>query len=164
MSLWTARQIWKTMSRDKRAAAASALWEDKRLSAEGRQEALEPWLKARGLRGKFFAELPRTRRTELIAEGGVPEETGLQILMSYHLVRQAPLLGRFLDLLSIPNKDGLIEEGHQVTPPEGEAARQAVEQLRAEFSAEDVELYLRTLTAADQETWAALAPLAGDPA
>lgn len=163
VSFWTARQIWKTMSRDKRAEAISALWEDKRLSGASRAGALDPWLKARGLRPQFFNELPRSRKTGLLAEGGVPEETALQILMSYHLVKQAGLLARFLDLLSIPNENGMIKEGHEVTPPSETEVNKAAGQIREEFSPEDVDLYLRTLTAADSVTWAGVAPLAGDP-
>ncbi len=163
MALWTAKQVWLSLSRERREAAALAFWEDERLSRAARLSALGPWLTSHGMRAAFLEQLPRSRRAQMMAGGGLPEETATEVLTAYHLLRQRPLLARFLDELDLPHENGLIKDGVRPSPPTEEAASQAVEKLRAEFAAEDVDLYVRTLTAADPETWAALAPLAGDP-
>ena len=58
----------------------------------------------------------------------------------------------------------MITEGATIDPPGEVAVGQAVEKVRAEFAGEDVDLYLRTLTMADAETWASVARFAGDAA
>ncbi|MCU0223728.1 MAG: hypothetical protein MUF27_06600 [Acidobacteria bacterium] len=166
MALWTARQIWKTLPKERRAEAALALWEGENVSREDRLVALAPWLTARGFRGSYLEQLPRPRRAALIAEGGLPEETAMQVLSAFHLAHRRPLLSRFLDLLEVPHDNGLFREGEGLDPEKLTAERlaAAAAALRAEFPPDDVDLYLRTLTAQDPVSWAALAPLAGDPA
>ncbi len=164
MALWTAKQVWGALSRERRETAALSIWEDDQLNRASRMAALIPWLTARGMRMEFLEKLPRARRAAMMADGGMPEETAMQALMSYHLRHQRPLLGRLLDELQIPHENGLIKEGHTPEPPAEDALRAALEKIRADYPAEDVDAYVRTLTATDPETWANLAPLAGDPA
>ncbi len=163
MGLWTAKQIWASLPRDRRQAAALSMWEDEHLARTARNAALVPWLAARGMRPQFFEQLARTRRAQLMADGGMPEETASQALMSYHLAHQRAILGRFLDGLGIAHDNGLIKEDAQPDPPAAEAVAAALATLRAEFPADDVDLYLRTLVATDPDTWAALVPLVGEP-
>lgn len=163
MSLWTARQIWATLPKERRLAASLALWEDENLPRASRLAAMMPWLMARGMRAEFLEKLPRPRRAALMADGGMPEETASQALMSFHLRHQRPLLGKFLDQLGIRHENGLIKEEQQPEPPTDEKIAAAVEAIRGEFPAEDVALYLRTLTATDPDTWAAVGAFAGDP-
>jgi len=163
MALWTARQIWSAMPKDRREAAALALWEDENLNRQARLTCLAPWLAARGIRPQFLEQMPKTRRARLLAEGGAPEDTAMQALLSFHLRERRPMLGRFLDALGIEHENGLIKDGAQFEPPDAEKVAAAVGTLRAEFPAEDVDVYLRTLTASDPETWANVATLAGEP-
>jgi hypothetical protein len=163
MGLWTAKQVWNSLPRERREVAALALWEDEALSRAARLSALAPWLSAHGMRIGFLEQMPRARRAHLLAEGGAPEETASQALMSYHLQHQRVLLSRFLDELGIPHENGLIKPDAAPESPEAEKVGQAVAKLRAEFPAEDVELYLRALTATDPDTWRAVSEFAGDP-
>lgn len=117
MTLWTAKQVWLSLSRERREAAAQAFWEDERLSRPARLSALGPWLTAHGMRAAYLEQLPRARRAQVMAGGGLPEETAKEVLTSYHLRRQRPLLSRFLDELGLPHEDGLIKDGVQPTPP-----------------------------------------------
>ena len=165
MAFWTARQIWKTMPKERRTEAALALWESDQVSREDRLSALMPWMTARGFRASYLEQLPRPRRAALLAEGGLPEETAMQVLSAFHLAHRRPLLARFLDLLEIPHDDGLFKEGEgldldKLTP---EKLKAAVDAVKSEFPPDDVELYVRTLTAQDAATWEGLAGLAGDP-
>jgi hypothetical protein len=166
VACWTARQIWKTMPKERRAEAALALWESEIVSREDRLAALAPWLTARGFRASYLDQLPRPRRAALIAEGGLPEETAMQVLSAFHLAHRRPLLARFLDLLEIPHDDGLFKEGEGLDPEKltSETLTAAVATVKSEFPPEDVDLYVRTLTAQDPESWRGLAELAGEPA
>lgn len=162
MGLWTAKQVWAAMPKEVRVKAALALWEDERLERDERQQALSSWLAARGLRGSFLEKMPRPRRAELMAQGALTPDTAYQVLLSYHFAHQAQLLGKFLDALGIEHEKGLI--AHEIEPVEPEKLAQALEAIRAEFPAQDVEIYLRTLTATDPVTWKAVGDVVGDPA
>jgi len=153
----TARQIWKSLDRERRGELALALWEDPRLDRLERNAALAPWLTARGLRASYLAKLPLQRRAALMAEGGLPEETASQVLMSFHLTHRRDLLGRFLDLLGIAHDQGVIADADEAEPPDGEKVKQAVAALRGEFPEADVDLYLRTLLSSDPVVWEAVA-------
>ena len=68
------------------------------------------------------------------------------------------LLEQALDALGIPHEDGLIES-EQVTAPEPTALKKAAAALAAQFPAEDVAMYLSTLTWQDPDAWGALTEL-----
>lgn len=153
---WTARQVWKAMSREQRLQAAEALFADERLDKPSRLQALAPWMVAQGLRLQFLDSLPRARRASLLASSGLPEETAAQVLLSFHLVARRPLLARFLDLLGVKHKDGLVEEDQDMRPDPAKLP-EAILVMRREFPPEDVDVYFRTLVAADPEGWEALA-------
>lgn len=161
MGLWNARQVWAAMPKETRLRAALALWEDERLDRDERQGALAPWLAARGIRGAFLEKMPRPRRAELMASGGLAQETAYQVLLSYHFRHHAAMLARFLDLLEIQHEGGLINE--EIPPVAADKVQAAVTALRAEFEPADVETYLRTLTATDPITWDAVGALVDDP-
>ncbi len=76
-------------------------------------------------------------------------------LVSYHLERQRPMMGAFLDLLGIAHENGLISE-ENLPKPDPAMAQQAARDLAASYPAEDVSLYLATLVSQDPETWEAL--------
>lgn len=163
MGVWTARQIWNGLDREKREELALAFWEDERLGASERRVTLDPWLRARGMRPAYLDKRSRTQRAALMAQGGLPEDTALQVLMSYHLVRRSELLSKFLDELGVEHEDGLISDDAALEEPDEETLRAAVEALREDFDEADVELYLKTLTASDAVSWAGLAPMIPDP-
>ena len=79
-------------------------------------------------------------------------------LVNYHLERQRPMMGAFLDLLGIPHENGLISE-ENVKKPEAETLKRAAAELATKFPADDVSLYLGTLVSQDPETWGDLADL-----
>jgi hypothetical protein len=72
-------------------------------------------------------------------------------LIAYHFSTQRPMMAAFLDALGVANDNGLIT-AEEVSAPETERLRTAVGQL-AEFPPDAVSLYLRTLTAVDEDTW-----------
>ncbi len=156
MDSTTARAIWNGLSREIRQQAASALWSDDQIDRGDRARALVPWLAARGLRYQYLEKLPRARRATLMAEGGVPEETAQQLLISFHLVHRRDLLSAFLDALGIDHEDGLISAEADLEPATDEAVSKAVAAVEESHPEDDVALYLRTLAATDPVTWAAV--------
>ena len=157
MGVWSARQVWREMPRTLREQAALALWTDEQLDRTARLTALLPWLNARGLRMQYLEKLARSRRAVLMAQGGVPEETASQLLISFHLVHRRELLSAFLDTLKIPHEGGLIDTEEEIDPPDAKQVKKAIGALRKKFPEGEVELYLRTLTATDAHVFAAVA-------
>jgi hypothetical protein len=78
--------------------------------------------------------------------------------VAYHMAHERPLMGGFLDALGIVHENGVIT-AEQVEPPTADQIKKAVEAIRASYSAEAVDLYLRTLVAVDGDTWRELGPL-----
>ena len=163
MGVWTARQIWNGLDRGKREEIALSFWQDDRLGANERRVTLDPWLRARGMRPAYLDKRSKQQRASLMAQGGLPEETALQVLMSYHLSARVEMLSKFLDQLGIEHERGLIEDDASSEGPDKAALEQAVASLKETYDEADVELYLKTLTASDATSWGDLAPLIPDP-
>ncbi len=85
----------------------------------------------------------------------LPDHLAARALIIYHLAEQRPMMGAFLDALSIKHENGLIED--EGAKPEPEKVEAAVAKLSAEYPADEVRLYLNTLLCQDPETWGALA-------
>jgi hypothetical protein len=68
------------------------------------------------------------------------------------------MMGSFLDALGVAHEEGIIAE-EEMKPPEPEALRKAARAIAASYPADDVALYLSTLTWQDPDTWGALAEL-----
>ena len=88
----------------------------------------------------------------------VSDTVAASALVNYHLGRQRPMMGEFLDALGIAHEEGLIKE-KTVVKPESEKLRAAVDQVAGQYPAEDVALYFSTLVSQDPETWGEFADL-----
>ncbi|MBI2220519.1 MAG: hypothetical protein HYU53_04870 [Acidobacteria bacterium] len=148
-------KLWKQMPQERRLEAARAFWDDEQ-SVEQHPEAVAAIAQQLKFRPKSAAALPVERRARYLA--GLPSISDLlasRLLVAYHLARQRPMMGRFLDLLGIAHDDGLISE-EDVKRPEKARMATAVKALRHEFPAEDVDLYFATLAGQDPDTWSDL--------
>ena len=104
-------------------------------------------------RTKSVQSLPIERRARHLAQvTSVSDALAGRALVAYHFAAERPLMSMFLDSLGIVHDQGLIAAEDLPAPDEARLAA-AVEQLRAAFPVESVELYLRTLVALDQDTW-----------
>jgi hypothetical protein len=151
----TPSRLWKMMTPDQRLRAARAFWSD--------EEAIDDQLQAvlliaqhKKFRPKSVVALDVDRKTRHLASLlSLPDHLAARALIIYHLAEQRPMMGAFLDALSIKHENGLIEgEGAK---PEPEKVEAAVAKLSAEYPADEVRLYLNTLLCQDPETWGALA-------
>jgi hypothetical protein len=149
-------KLWKQMAPDRRLDAARAFWEDEQ-SVEQHPEAVIAIAQHLKFRPRSAAALPIDKRSKYLA--GLPAVSDLlasRLLVAYHLTWKRPMMGRFLDLLGIAHENGLITD-EEVKRPDQQRVAEAAQTLRAEYSAEDVDLYFATLAGQDPDTWGDLA-------
>jgi hypothetical protein len=148
--------LWKQLTPERKVEAAEAFWRDENAGIE-QAEAVATIAQRMKFRTKSVIALPVEKKARQLATlPGISELIAARLLVSYHLERQRPMMGRFLDALGIQHEDGLIADD-EVAPPAAEVLREAAKVLAAEYPAEDVTLYLSTLIWQDPETWGALA-------
>jgi len=157
----TATRLWKHFPPEERLAAATAFFAEPPPELAG--TALGALVKARHLRPQAARALAPDAQARILAtvlDPGEPLAQGL--LVSLHLAHRRPLLGAFLDALSLPHENGVLKEETEPAPPVGvEKARSAVAAL-ASFPVDQVRTYLNTLWLQDPERWGALEAVAAE--
>jgi hypothetical protein len=148
-------QLWKLMPLEKRVLAADAFWRDTEAPEIETQhaEAIVSLARRLNFRPKSLQSASVERRARHLAQmTDVSDSIATRALIAYHFTQQRPLMGAFLDALGIAHDNGLITE-EEVSTPTAERLSQAVTHVRGGFAAEDVDLYLRTLSTLDSGTW-----------
>jgi len=90
---------------------------------------------ARKLRPMFLERTPRAQRhADMVAMLGRPrlELTAASLIREWLMKKQTPMLGDFLDALSIQHKDGAVEDLPAEMPDD--KLRPAVEQILAKYN------------------------------
>jgi hypothetical protein len=152
-------QLWKRLSEEGRLAAAEGLWRDEHAIAE-QGELLGTIAQRIKFRVKsVFAMSVEKKARHVLALPTVSEAAAARLLVVYHVAKQRPMMGRFLDALEIVHEDGMISDD-EVAAPSPERLAAAATTLTSAFPAEDVALYLSTLIWQGPETWGGLAGLA----
>jgi hypothetical protein len=152
-------RLWKRMSAERRLAASELFWSDEQ-STEQQIEAVGALAAHMKFRPKSVIGLPIDKKAKYLATlPAVSDTVAARALVSYHLERQRPMMGAFLDSLGISHEDGLISEDN-VSKPDAEKLRAAASELSSKYSQEDVTLYFSTLVSQDPDTWGGLADLA----
>ena len=152
--------LWRALDVPVRELAARAMWtseeEDVRLEAS---MALSQQLR---FRPQFVAKLPLAKRVGYLARQVRPDDMlAGSLLLALHLGERRPLLTTFLDALEIPHEDGVIDEDHDLAPPEEGPLKAAVGTLDEHYPTGAVDIYLATLLALDPDTWGPLRPVLG---
>jgi hypothetical protein len=151
-------RIWKRLPVDRRLEASQLFWNDEQ-STEQQIEAVAAIAGHMKFRAKSVFSLPLDKKARYLAGlPNMPDTVAARALVNYHLERQRPMMGEFLDALGITHESGLISD-ETVPKPEDERLRGAVRGLSEKYAAEDVSTYLATLVSQDPETWGALAEL-----
>ena len=149
-------RLWKRMPPERRLVAAELFWADEQ-STEQQVEAVAALAAHMKFRAKSLIALPIAKKAKYLATlPNIAETVAARALVNYHLERQRPMMGAFLDSLGIAHEDGLISE-ENVTKPEPEKLKAAAGELSGKFPPEDVSLYFGTLVSQDPDTWGALA-------
>ena len=93
-------------------------------------------------RAKSVIGLPIEKKAKYLSTlPNVSDAVAARALVNYHLERQRPMMGAFLDSLGIAHEDGLISE-ENVTKPDPEKLRTAAAELATKYPQPDVSLYL----------------------
>jgi hypothetical protein len=151
-------QLWKQLPADKKLQAAAAFWEDENAAVE-QAEAVTAIAQRIKFRLKSVLSMADEKKSrQLAALPAVSELVAARLLIAYHLAHQRPMMGAFLTALGIPHEEGLISD-EELQPPDAETLKTAAKTLAGSYPAEDVALYLSTLTWQDPDTWGTLAEL-----
>jgi hypothetical protein len=151
-------RLWKRMPADRRVTAAELFWSDEQ-STEQQIEAVAALAAHMKFRAKSVIALPLEKKARYLATlPTVSDTVAARALVNYHLERQRPMMGAFLDSLGIAHEDGLINE-ETVSKPDPERLKIAASALAATYPKEDVSLYFSTLVSQDPDTWSGLAEL-----
>jgi hypothetical protein len=156
-------RLWKHMPAERRITAAELFWADEQ-STEQQVEAVGALAAHMKFRAKSVIGLPLEKKARYLATlPAISDVVAARALVNYHLARQRPMMGAFLDALGIAHEDGLISE-ENVTKPDPELLRKAAAELSAKYPPDDVALYFKTLVSQDPDTWGMLADLTtGNP-
>lgn len=155
LSNYRPSKLFRRMPLERRVEAADLFWNDEH-SAEQQMEAVASIATHMKFRPRSILTLAPEKRARYLAQlPNVSDAVAARALVSYHLERQRPMMGAFLDQLGIAHDNGLIKE-ENVAKPDAEKVSAAVKHLTASYPAEDVSLYLATLVSQDPETWEAL--------
>jgi hypothetical protein len=151
-------RIWKRLTPERRADAAQLFWSDEQ-SAEQQVEACATIATHMKFRAKTVLNLPLEKKTAyLVRLPNVTDAVAARALVNYHLERQRPMMGAFLDALGIAHDNGLIND-ETIVKPESARLREAAAAVVDQFPADDVALYFCTLVSQDPDTWGELAEL-----
>lgn len=143
------------MPLERRLDAADLFWNDEH-SADQQMEAVASIASHMKFRPRSVLALAPEKRAKYLAQlPNVTDAIAARALVSYHLERQRPMMGAFLDLVGITHENGLIAE-ENVPKPDEAKVRAAAKELATKFPEDEVSLYLATLVSQDPETWEAL--------
>ena len=156
-------RLWKDMPADKRLLAAEAFWREEQADAQMQHmDAVVTIARRLNFRPKSVHALPVERKAKHLSQlSDVSEAVATRALISYHFTVKRDLMAAFLDALEIKHDNGLISE-ESVPAPSRERIAAAITTLKGTFPPEDVDLYLRTLAALDEDTWAEVDAAMGD--
>ena len=146
------------MPLERRVDAAGLFWDDEH-SADQQMEAVAAIATHMKFRPRSVVTLAPEKRAKYLAQlPTVTDAIAARALVNYHLERQRPMMGAFLDSLGITHENGLISE-ENVAKPDAGKLKAAAGELASKYPAADVSLYLSTLVSQDPDTWGALADL-----
>ncbi|MEO8522834.1 MAG: hypothetical protein ABI603_15805, partial [Acidobacteriota bacterium] len=149
-------KLWRKMPAERRMAAAELFWSDDQ-STDQQLEAVAALAAHMKFRAKSVISLPLEKKAKYLSTlPSVSDAVAARALVNYHLERQRPMMGAFLDSLGIAHENGLISED-SVAKPDPDTLKTAASGLAGQYPAEDVNLYLSTLVSQDPDTWGALA-------
>ena len=127
-------------------------WNDEH-SADQQLEAVASIATHMKFRAKSVLTLAPDKRSKYLATlPNVSDAIAARALVSYHLERQRPMMGAFLDLLGIAHDNGLISD-ENVVKPDAAKVKEAAKELATKFPQDEVLLYFATLVSQDPETW-----------
>ena len=121
------------MPLERRVDAAGLFWDDEH-SADQQMEAVAAIATHMKFRPRSVVTLAPDKRAKYLAQlPTVTDAIAARALVNYHLERQRPMMGAFLDLLGITHENGLISE-ENLAKPDADKVKQAAKDLADEVS------------------------------
>jgi len=155
LSNYRPSKLWRRLPLERRVDAADLFWNDEH-SADQQMEAVSSIAAHMKFRARSVLTLAPEKRAKYLAQlPTISDAIAARALVNYHLERQRPMMGAFLDSLGIAHENGLIKED-EIPKPDADKVKAAAKELSSKFAADDVSLYLATLVSQDPETWDAL--------
>jgi hypothetical protein len=155
LSNYRPSRLWRKMPLERRIEAADLFWNDEH-SADQQMEAISSIATHMKFRARSVLTLAPEKRAKYLAQlPNVSDAIAARALVNYHLERQRPMMGAFLDLAGIAHENGLITE-ENIPKPDADKVKAAAKALAEKYPADDVSLYLATLVSQDPETWDSL--------
>jgi len=155
LSNYRPSKLWRRLPLERRLDAADLFWNDEH-SADQQMEAVASIASHMKFRPRSVLALAPEKRAKYLAQlPNVTDAIAARALVSYHLERQRPMMGTFLDLVGISHENGLISE-ENLPKPDAAKVKAAAKELATKFPPDEVSLYLATLVSQDPETWDAL--------
>ena len=150
-------RLWKAMTAEQRSAAADAFWKEDQADIQMQHmEAIVAIARRMNFRPKSVQALALERKSKMLAQmADVSDSIATRALISYHFQTKRDLMGAFLDAVGITHEQGMIAE-ESVPPPPAEKLAAAIKLVRSSFPPADVDLYLRTISSLDGDTWAGM--------
>ena len=159
-------EIWRALSREQRATLAEEFWDAVRsedgLRSQG--EVVRAVLQRKfRLRPSVAARLPVVRCVEYLANSAALDSDAAEALLKFaHVHRRSKMLARFCGLLDVPHENGTIADDAELKL-DRDALAAAMETMRGEFAADDLDLYWDLLVALNPGRWELLAELRDHP-
>jgi hypothetical protein len=155
-------RLWRTLSREDRAAAARAFWNHP--PTEAAAVAAREVVNLLRVRPQAFQKIPLEQRVRALAGlASPPESLAESLLVSLHVGERRALLVEFLDAAGIPHEEGLIAEDAELPELDVGRARGALAALRASGHPDAaIRVYWNALWLQDRARWTALEPLAAE--
>ena len=145
-------RLWKKLSAERRLAAAELFWSDDQ-STEQQIEAVGALASHMKFRPKSVISLPLERKARYLSTlPSVSDTIAARALVNYHLERQRPMMGAFLDMLGIAHENGLINEENTIKP-DAVKLKSAAADLSRNIRKRMWPSYFSTLVSQDPETW-----------
>jgi hypothetical protein len=152
MDRLTPSRLWSAMDPEDRLEAARNLYAGE--NKEAKMEANMAIAVNLKFRPAAVQRLPVEKRTGYVARGVRPDDSlATSLLLALHMGDRRDILVAFLDVLEIPNDDGMIDDDYDLSPPDEEKTAAAVAALEEKFPVDRTGLYLAALLAVDPETW-----------
>src|SRR6187431_1450101 len=128
LSNYRPSKLWRRMPLERRIEAADLFWNDEH-SADQQMEAVAAIASHMKFRARSVLTLAPDKRAKYLAQlPNVSDAIAARALVNFHLERQRPMMGAFLDALGIPHDNGLINE-ENVPKPESDKVKAAAKEL-----------------------------------
>src|SRR5439155_1200750 len=123
-------KLWRRLPVERRTEAATLFWSDEQ-SIDQQMEAVGAIASHMKFRPRSVADLPIEKKARYLATLPTVSDTiAARALINYHLERQRPMMGAFLDSLGITHENGLISDEAVSKPDEGKLVRSPANTIR----------------------------------